>query len=58
LGKDQLGQRWPLLYDLTTDPQEAYNVIEHNPQVAEKMLNIMHLWQQKTQANPGGWLSF
>jgi len=56
LGKDQLGNRWPLLYDLATDFHESYNVINRYPQVADKLADVMHQWEQTTAKNPGGWI--
>jgi arylsulfatase A len=56
LGKKQLGERWPLLYDLKTDPTEAYNVGNRYPGVADRLLEVMRRWQQSTEKNPGGWL--
>ncbi len=55
LGKDQLGNRWPLLYDLETDPGESYNVINTHPEVAEKLEALMTRWEEQARANPGGW---
>ena len=55
LGKDQLGNRWPLLYDLATSQDEAYNVINRYPEVAKRLDDAMHRWEQATAANPGGW---
>ena len=55
LGKDQLGDRWPLLYDLATSQDEAYNVINRYPEVAKRLDDAMHQWEQATAANPGGW---
>ncbi|MFH2129109.1 MAG: sulfatase [bacterium] len=56
LGGDQLGKRWPLLYNLETDPSESYNVIDTYPEVAGKLDNMMLTWESETKENPGGWL--
>jgi arylsulfatase A len=56
LGKDQLGYRWPLLYDLEVDPGENYNVIDTYPDVAKDMEAAMQRWETETGNNPGGWL--
>jgi arylsulfatase A len=56
LGKDQLGHRWPLLYDLSLDPGESYNVIDTYPHVGRKLERLMAQWESKTEKNPGGWL--
>jgi arylsulfatase A-like enzyme len=57
LGKDQLGSRWPLLYDLSIDPGESYNVIDTYPDVAQKMEEALQRWESEVSKNPGGWLS-
>jgi len=56
LGGDQLGNRWPLLYNLETDPGENYNVIDTYPEIAEKLEKIMLEWEADTVKNPNGWL--
>jgi uncharacterized sulfatase len=55
LGKDQLGDRWPLLYNLETDPGESYNVIHTHPEVAERLEELMKQWEEQATTNPGGW---
>jgi hypothetical protein len=55
LGKDQLGRRWPLLYDLSLDPGESYNVIDTHPHVAAEMEKMLQRWESDTLKNPGGW---
>jgi uncharacterized sulfatase len=55
LGKDQLGNRWPLLFDLGTSKAEAYNVINRYPEVAERLDNTMEQWALAISKNPGGW---
>ncbi len=54
LGKDQLGNRWPLLHDLEKDPGEAYNVINTYPDVAEKLRLKLENWEKETMKNPRG----
>jgi len=56
LGGDQLGNRWPLLYDLATDPGECYNVIDRHPDVVRRLEELMRRWETETRKNPGGWL--
>ena len=56
LGKDQLGYRWPLLYDLSLDPGESYNVIDTYPDVAGEMEKALQRWESEVLKNPGGWL--
>ncbi len=56
VGGGQLGERWPLLYNLELDPAESYNVIDRHPDVAKKLEAIMAQEEQAKQTNPGGWL--
>jgi uncharacterized sulfatase len=56
LGSSQLGNRWPLLYNLQIDPGESYNVIDTYPDVAEKLEKRLQEWEKNMAANPGGWL--
>lgn len=56
LGRSQLGNRWPLLYNLPIDPGESYNVIDTHPEVAEKLEKVLQQWEADTGKNPGGWL--
>lgn len=55
LGKDQLGNRWPLLYDLSIDPGESYNVIDTYPDVADRLEKTLQQWESAASKNPGGW---
>lgn len=54
LGKEQLGYRWPLLYNLEKDPGEAYNLIETHPKVAERLQRKLEQWENETRKNPRG----
>ena len=54
LGRNQLGTRWPLLYDLSLDPGESYNVIHANPEVAERLRAAMVSWQAAADQDPRG----
>jgi uncharacterized sulfatase len=56
LGKSQLGDRWPLLYDLSVDPSESYNVIDTYPEVAQKMSGRLLEWELEARENPRGFL--
>lgn len=56
LGKSQLGSRWPLLYNLSVDPSESYNVINSYPDIAEKMHTRLIEWEREAQKNPRGFL--
>jgi len=55
LGGSQLGNRWPLLYNLDLDPGENYNVIATHPEVAERLDRMLRQWEAETAQNPGGW---
>ena len=54
LGSNQLGTRWPLLYDLETDPGESYNVIDTYPEVAEELRGVMATWRESSERDPRG----
>lgn len=54
LGRKQLGNRWPLLYDLANDPGESYNVINTHPGVAERLEAALEKWRRSTEKNPRG----
>jgi arylsulfatase A-like enzyme len=44
----------PLLYDLSTDPGEAYNLAERFPDVAARLDAAMTAWEAEMAANPLG----
>jgi uncharacterized sulfatase len=46
----------PLLHNLATDPGEAYNLAEHNPEVVDAMEVAMGAWESELIANPLGFL--
>ncbi len=54
LGKKQLGDRWPLLYDLASDPGESYNLRRTLPDVAARMEGRLKSWQASVAADPRG----
>lgn len=54
LGKKQMGNRWPLLYDLSIDPGESYNVINTRPDMAEKLRAAMMEWKRREKMDPRG----
>ena len=56
MGKKQLGNRAPLLYDLSLDPGESYNVIATYPDVAEKLEGMLVQWEKTAKKNPRGFL--
>ncbi len=56
MGKSQLGNRWPLLYDLSSDPGEDYNVISTYPEKAAQLKKMLENWKESTNNNPRGFL--
>ena len=56
MGKKALGDRWPLLYDLSLDPGENYNVIATYPDVAGKLEGMLAQWEKTAEKNPRGFL--
>jgi len=56
LGKEQMGNRWPLLYNVRQDPGEAYNVINTHPEVAERMKKKLNAFRKEMKDNPRGFV--
>jgi len=56
MGKKQLGNRAPLLYDLSIDPGENYNAINTYPDIAEKLHGMLVKWEKQAKKNPRGFL--
>ncbi len=54
MGKKQMGNRWPLLYDLQNDPGESYNVINTYPDIAARLSTAMMEWRKREQKDPRG----
>jgi uncharacterized sulfatase len=54
IGKKQLGNRAPLLYDLSIDPGESYNAINTYPDIAEKLHVMLLEWEKQAKKNPRG----
>ncbi len=54
LGSKQLGDRWPLLYDLKSDPSESYNLRDTHPQVAERLATLLRSWEGAAKKDPRG----
>jgi arylsulfatase A-like enzyme len=46
----------PLLYDLRTDPGEAYNLASGNPEIVRDMEDAMSAWEAGMESNPLGFL--
>jgi arylsulfatase A-like enzyme len=45
----------PLLFDVTVDPNESYNVAERHPEDAQRVHAMIERWEQEFFANPRGW---
>lgn len=54
LGKKQLGNRWPLLYDMKLDPAESYNTIDTYPEKARQLREKLMKWKKMEKKNPRG----
>jgi len=54
MGEKQMGNRWPLLYDLKHDPGESYNVINTYPEKAAELKSAMVAWRKKEKKDPRG----
>jgi uncharacterized sulfatase len=46
---------FPLLYDVATDIDESYNVVERQPEEARRLLALIERWESDFRANPRGW---
>jgi uncharacterized sulfatase len=46
---------WPLLYDLSRDAAEAYNVAERHREIAAALGRRLEAWRMSFWANPRGW---
>ncbi len=44
----------PLLFDLTTDPGEAYDLAERHPQVVDRLEGVMRAWEAGMASDPLG----
>jgi arylsulfatase A-like enzyme len=51
----QLVTHDPLLFDLTRDPNESYDVAERTPDVASRLHAAIDTWETAFFANPRGW---
>ena len=45
----------PMLYDVTLDPGESYNLAARQPEVSARMLGYIERWEQDWLKNPRGW---
>ena len=48
-------QQGPFLYNLDTDPEEAYDVTTHFPEKAEEMAQKIDSFKQSLKENIRGW---
>jgi arylsulfatase A-like enzyme len=46
---------WPLLYNLELDPDESYNVLKSNPDIANRLKKELGEWRDEFYSNPRGW---
>jgi uncharacterized sulfatase len=46
---------FPLLYDVTADPDESYNLAAHHPEEARRLHELIERWERDFLANPRGW---
>jgi len=46
----------PFLFDLETDPNESYSLIESRPGVARRMEQALADWEAEIKRNPRGWI--
>jgi arylsulfatase A-like enzyme len=46
----------PFLFDLATDPNESYSLLEEQPQRAEQMAAMLEVFEKNMQSNQRGWL--
>lgn len=49
-------QQGPFLFDLDTDPNESYSLIEHQPERAAELSAMLEAFDSKMKANLRGWL--
>lgn len=48
-------QAGPMLYDLGTDPHEAYNLVDARKDDAERLATLATSWDADFEKNPRGW---
>ena len=46
----------PFLFNLELDPDESYSLIESEPEVAKRLVEMMEHWETEIQDNLRGWL--
>jgi len=45
----------PFLFTLELDPNEAYSLLESEPEIAARLAAMMDDWDNETQQNIRGW---
>jgi hypothetical protein len=48
---------WPLLHDLSIDPQESYNLAPRHPERVQAMTSALREWHWRFLAEPRGWIA-
>ncbi|MGD8904545.1 MAG: sulfatase [Anaerolineae bacterium] len=46
----------PFLFDLETDPNESYSLIESRPEMAAELASMLDTWDARMDANLRGWI--
>jgi len=46
----------PFLFDLKSDPAESYSLLESEPEIAQRLSQILDDWDAQIAANTRGWL--
>jgi uncharacterized sulfatase len=46
----------PFLFNLETDPNESYSLIESEPAIARQLAQMLDDWDAELERNPRGWL--
>jgi len=50
-------QQGPFLFDLGSDPNESYSLIEPRPETAAELASMLDAWEARMEANLRGWIS-
>jgi len=53
----QLITKFPMLFDLSRDRGESYNVADRHPQEARRLRDLIEAWERDFFVNPRGWKS-
>ncbi|MCJ7626469.1 MAG: hypothetical protein MUO76_23500, partial [Anaerolineaceae bacterium] len=49
-------EQGPFLFDLDTDPNESYSLIEDQPERAAQMVSLLDTFESDLKKNLRGWL--